>query len=218
MSSSTFSWPAFNAIPVVAILRGQSLATCLSIAESLQKTGYATMEVTMNTPDVTNIIAELNRQFPNLNVGAGTVCTPKELDIALGAGASFIVTPILDEEVISTCVKLGVPIFPGAFTPTEIFKAWQLGASAVKVFPAGGLGVKYIKDLSGPLPQIKLVPTGGVSLGNIRTFFEAGVAGVGMGSSLLDKKLIADGNFAGLEEHFSAIKTEIEDLLPLAID
>lgn len=165
----------------------------------------------MNTPDVARIIVELNRQFPDLNVGAGTVCTPKELTVALDAGASFIVTPILEEEVIATCVKIGVPVFPGAYTPTEIFKAWQLGASAVKVFPAGGLGVKYIKDLSGPLPQIKLVPTGGVSLSNIRTFFEAGVTGVGMGSSLLDKQLIASGDFAGLEDHFLAIRAQIEE-------
>jgi 2-dehydro-3-deoxyphosphogluconate aldolase/(4S)-4-hydroxy-2-oxoglutarate aldolase len=211
MPSSTFSWPAFHAAPVVAILRGQSLATCLEITKTLQKAGFATLEVTMNTPDVANIIAELNRQFPDFNVGAGTVCTPKELDTALEAGASFIVTPILDEEVVTTCVKCGIPVFPGAYTPTEIFKAWQLGASAVKVFPAGGLGVKYIKDLSGPLPQIKLMPTGGVSLSNIRAFFEAGVVGVGMGSSLLDKSLIAAGDFARLEQHLLTMRAQIED-------
>jgi 2-dehydro-3-deoxyphosphogluconate aldolase/(4S)-4-hydroxy-2-oxoglutarate aldolase len=112
--------------------------------------------------------------------------------------------------VISTCVEKGVPIFPGGYTPTEIYQAWSLGASAVKVFPASQLGVKYIKDLSGPLPQIKLVPTGGVSIENIGSFFAAGVSGVGMGSSLLDKKLIAAEDYDGLQLHFQAIRRQIE--------
>ncbi|WP_020568211.1 bifunctional 4-hydroxy-2-oxoglutarate aldolase/2-dehydro-3-deoxy-phosphogluconate aldolase [Neolewinella persica] len=209
MNHATFSWDIFNATPVVAILRGQSIPTCVRIAKTLKSNGFGTLEVTMNTPDVAEIIAELHDRFPDLNVGAGTVCNLAELEVALGAGSSFIVTPIIDEAVITTCVKLGVPVFPGAYTPTEIYKAWSLGASAVKVFPAGQLGVKYIKDLSGPLPQVKLVPTGGVSLSNIRSFFEAGVAGVGMGSSLLDNRLIAEGDFEGLGRHFQAIREQI---------
>lgn len=211
MNQSSFSWESFNTAPVVAILRGQPLATCVKIAEALKATGFGTLEVTMNTPDVAMIIAELHERFPGLNVGAGTVCTPAELEVALGAGASFIVTPIIDQEVILTCVERGIPVFPGAYTPTEIYKAWSLGASAVKVFPAGQLGVSYIKDLAGPLPQIKLVPTGGVSLENIGSFFAAGVTGVGMGSSLLDKKLIAAGDFAGLRSHFLAIREQIKE-------
>ncbi|TXF87974.1 bifunctional 4-hydroxy-2-oxoglutarate aldolase/2-dehydro-3-deoxy-phosphogluconate aldolase [Neolewinella aurantiaca] len=210
MNHSTFSWDVFNATPIVAILRGQPLATCIRIAETLQSAGYGTLEVTMNTPGVAGIISELSARFPDLNVGAGTVCTPEDLEVALGAGASFIVTPIIDEEVITTCVKRGIPVFPGGYTPTEIYRAWSLGASAVKVFPASQLGVKYIKDLGGPLPQIKLVPTGGVSLENIGSFFAAGVAGVGMGSSLLDKKLIAAEDYAGLRAHFLAMKKEME--------
>jgi 2-dehydro-3-deoxyphosphogluconate aldolase/(4S)-4-hydroxy-2-oxoglutarate aldolase len=213
MNHPAFSWEAFNAAPVVAILRGQPLRTCIRIAEVLQATGFGTLEVTMNTPDAAVIISELYAQFPHFNVGAGTVCTPAELEVALAAGSSFIVTPIIDEEVITICVNRGIPVFPGAYTPTEIHKAWSLGASAVKVFPASQLGVKYIKDLSGPLPQIKLVPTGGVSLENIRSFFEAGVTGVGMGSSLLDKKLIAAEDFAGLQSHFMEVREQIQDYL-----
>ncbi len=211
MNHPTFSWTTFRAAPIVAILRGQSMETCIKIAEALRAAGFGTLEVTMNTPDVATIISELNRRFPGLNVGAGTVCTPTELEVALAAGSSFIVTPITDETVIKTCVERGIPVFPGAYTPTEIYKAWSLGASAVKVFPAGGLGVKYIKDLGGPLPQIKLIPTGGVSLANIRSFFDAGVAGVGMGSSLLDKELIAAGDFVGLQAHFRAVLAEIPE-------
>jgi len=213
MNHPSFSWESFEAAPIVAILRGQSLDTCVKIAEALLSAGFATLEVTMNTPEVSNIISELHRRFPTLNVGAGTVCTSAELTIALEAGASFIVTPIIDESVITTCVEKGIPVFPGAYTPTEIFKAWSLGASAVKVFPASQLGVQYVKDLSGPLPQIKLVPTGGVSQANIRSFFAAGVAGVGMGSALLNKQLIAEGDFVGLAAHFRAIKEEIKVFL-----
>lgn len=201
----------FRQAPVVGIIRNQSAADCYRIAETMLQAGLYTLEVTMNTPNVTGIISELNRRFPELNVGAGTVCTPAELEMALAAGASFIVTPVLDEEVVATCVDRGIPIFPGAYTPTEIYRAWSLGATAVKVFPASQLGTKYIKDLSGPLPQIKLIPTGGVSLENITSFFEVGVAGVGMGSSLLDKKLIAAGDFDGLRKHFELI---LEAVLP----
>ena len=120
---------------------------------------------------------------------------------------SFIVTPVINEEVIQSCVSQGIPIFPGAFTPTEIYKAWSLGASAVKVFPATQLGVTYIKDVSAPLNDIKLLPTGGVSKTNIKSFFEAGAYGVGMGSSLFDKQLISDQNYTALKEHFKSILT-----------
>jgi 2-dehydro-3-deoxyphosphogluconate aldolase/(4S)-4-hydroxy-2-oxoglutarate aldolase len=210
MNHPAFSWKTYNMTPIIAIIRGASMANCVKIAEALQATGYGTLEVTMNTPDVEIIISELHARFPDLNVGAGTVCTPAELEVALSAGASFIVTPIIDEQVITTCVARSIPVFAGAYSPTEIFKAWSLGASAVKVFPAGQLGVKYIKDLSGPFPQIKLVPTGGVSLDNIGSFFAAGVAGVGMGSSLLNKELIAAEDFAGLRQHFLEIREQIK--------
>ena len=203
----------FRQAPVVGIIRNQSAEACYRIAETMLAAGLYTLEVTMNTPDVADIITELNRRFPELNVGAGTVCTPAELELALTAGAGFIVTPILDERVVSACVDRGIPVFPGAYTPTEIYRAWSLGATAVKVFPASQLGTKYLKDLSGPLPQIKLIPTGGVSLENISSFFEAGVAGVGMGSSLLNKKLIAAGDFAGLSRHFESILQAIRPTL-----
>ncbi len=209
MHRSVFSWPAFNAVPVIAILRGYPLETCLKIAEALQATGFLTLEVTMNTPEAALIISELRQRFPTLNVGAGTVCNPAELEVALAAGAGFIVTPILDEEVVTTCVSQRIPVFPGAYTPTEIYRAWHLGASAVKVFPASQLGVQYLKDLAGPLPHIKLVPTGGVTLDNLQSFFAAGAVGVGMGSSLLDKELIATGDFSGLQTHFAAIKAQL---------
>ena len=179
------------------------------IVKAYLKAGLHTIEITMNTAGATGIISSLRIEFNDLNVGAGTVCNMEDYNNAVAAGAQFIVTPILDETVIKTAVAHGIPIFPGAYSPTEIYKAWSLGASAVKIFPATQLGVQFIKDISAPLNNTKLLPTGGVSLENIKSFFEAGAVGVGMGSSLFNKKLIQEGDFEGLTEHFANIKSEI---------
>ena len=208
--STDFDWDAFAPTPVIAIIRGQPLETCLGIAEALAAADFSYLEVTMNTPEVAEIIAQLCRRFPELHVGAGTVCSTDDLSTALDAGARFIVTPVLTEAVVTDCVARRVPVFPGAYTPTEIYRAWQLGATAVKVFPAGRLGPGYIKDLSGPLPQIKLIPTGGVSLNNIAAFFAAGAVGVGMGSSLLDERFLKTDDYQGLTAHFRRIRQCIQ--------
>jgi len=213
VEKATFSWESFHKMPIVGILRGMPGDTILKIAEVYAAAGFSTLEVTMNTAGATEIIADLRKAFPTLNIGAGTVCNMHELEQAVEAGAQFIVTPILDEMVVKTTVGMGVPVFPGAYSPTEIYKAWSLGASAVKVFPASQLGVKYIKDISAPLNQIKLLPTGGVSRSNIKSFFEAGVFGVGMGSSLFDKTSIQALDFKGLKNHFLSLKSEISAFL-----
>jgi 2-dehydro-3-deoxyphosphogluconate aldolase/(4S)-4-hydroxy-2-oxoglutarate aldolase len=136
-------------------------------------------------------------------VGAGTVCTKKDLKHALKLGAQFIVTPVIDKGVIKSCVKAEIPVFPGAYTPTEIFKAWSLGASMVKVYPATSLGPDYIKDVKAPLPQVKLMPTGGVSIDNLLPFKRAGADGFGIGSQLFDKQLIKAKDWLGLKAHFA---------------
>lgn len=210
-NNRTFSWEAFYKAPIVGILRGIDSETCIKIAEAYLNAGLSTLEVTMNSEAAANTIARLRNEFPGLNIGAGTVCTMFDLASALRSGAQFIVTPILDEEVVKSTVAKEIPIFPGTLTPTEIYKAWSLGASAVKIFPATQFGVQYIRDISGPLDAIKVLPTGGVSPENIKSFFEAGAIGVGMGSSLLDKKLIQQEDFEGLKNHFIKIKTEIQD-------
>ncbi|NJB85958.1 2-dehydro-3-deoxyphosphogluconate aldolase/(4S)-4-hydroxy-2-oxoglutarate aldolase [Lewinella marina] len=207
-TDNTIFWKRFHAAPVVGIARGYATDTVLRIGEAYAAAGLTTLEITINSPDPTASIARLREQQPTLNVGAGTVCTEADLDRALDAGAMFIVTPVLAEAVISRCVAAGVPVFPGAYTPTEIYRAWTLGAPAVKVFPAGQLGVQYLKDVLGPLNEVKLLPTGGVDLGNIQSFLAAGAVGVGMGSSLLDKALIAAGDFRGLEAHFSSVRAK----------
>ncbi len=212
-TNNLFSWERHNKAPIVGIIRGQDIDIVRKIAETFSSAGLTTLEVTMNTPGAANIISTLRAGFPELNIGAGTVCTFQDLLIALDAGSQFIVTPIIDEDVIKRCVTKNIPIFPGAFTPTEIYKAWSLGASAVKVFPATQLGPEYIKDVLAPLNDVKLIPTGGVSKENIRFFFKAGAVGVGMGSSLLDKELIANSDFEGLQLHFLKILDQIKDLI-----
>lgn len=207
-----FSWKRYQQAPIVGIIRSLDMDLTLKIAETYQKAGLFTLEVTMNTKGVSAIISSLRKEFPDLNVGAGTVCNVKDLDVAITAGAQFIVTPILDEEVIKRAVAKELPIFPGAYSPTEIYRAWSLGATAVKVFPATQLGPQFIKDVLAPLNEIKLVPTGGVSKENIKSFFDAGAIGAGMGSSLFDTQLIKDGDFEGLKNHFIAVKNEIRDI------
>ncbi|WP_425639805.1 bifunctional 4-hydroxy-2-oxoglutarate aldolase/2-dehydro-3-deoxy-phosphogluconate aldolase [Algoriphagus yeomjeoni] len=212
-TSTSLFWKRYKAAPIVGIIRGQSLDVVLKIAEAYEAAGLTTLEVTMNTAGAASMISRLSSEFPSLTIGAGTVCNLTELREAIDAGAQFIVTPIIDETVITHAVDENIPIFPGAFSPTEIYKAWSLGVSAVKVFPATKLGVEFIKDVLGPLDQVKLLPTGGVSKSNIKSFFEAGAFGVGMGSSLIDKKLISSGDFEGLKKHFESIKAEIQNFV-----
>ncbi len=208
-----FSFEKFKQNPIVGIIRGYDWEKVRWIAGIYQEAGFFTLEITMNTEGASSLIASLIKEFPDLNIGAGTVCTISDYQKAKVAGAQFIVTPIIDEKVIEASVKDGLPIFPGAYTPTEIYKAWSLGATAVKIFPATQLGVSFIKDIKAPLNQIKVLPTGGVSLENIRSFFEAGVYGVGMGSSLLPKNMIDKKDSDELSNHFWAIKKQIVDLL-----
>ncbi len=204
--NSSFSLEQFQKAPIVGIIRGLSKEDTFNIAMAYQAAGLYTLEITMNTKGATKMIAQLNHEFPDLCIGAGTVCTLSELMDAIEAGAQFIVTPIINEEVIKKSVDLGIPIFPGAFTPSEIYKAWSLGATAIKVFPAAQLGPSYIKNILAPLNNIKLLPTGGISKENMKSFFDAGAIGVGMGSSLLNKKLIKEKDFDGLQEHLILIK------------
>lgn len=203
MSERTFSWELFNKAPLVGIIRNVSPEDVKRILPIYREAGLTTVEITMNTPGATDMIRyALENEHYGLNIGAGTVCTKEDLDAALEAGAQFVVTPVLSKKVVKSCVKKGIPVFPGAYTPTEIFNAWQLGASMVKIYPATALGPGYIKDLKAPMNQLKLLPTGGVSLENMEAFLKAGANGLGIGGQLFDKKLIQDKNWDGLKAHF----------------
>lgn len=210
--TTSFSWSLFEQAPIVGIIRGLSADDVRQIVPLYREAGLTTLEVTMNTPGAAALITDARQRVAEgLNIGAGTVCTEAELDEALAAGAQFIVTPVLNKKLIKRCVKQGVPIFPGAFTPTEIYKAWSLGASMVKVFPTTMLGAAYIRDIKAPLNQIKLLPTGGITLANLADFRKAGADGYGIGSHLFDKKLITDKDWNGLKNHFQRF---IQQLTP----
>lgn len=202
-TTSTFSWELFNKVPIVGIIRGLSFEEVRQILPIYREAGLTTIEITLNTPGAEAMIQyALEHERNGLNIGAGTICTEDDLEKALTAGAQFIVTPVLSENVIKMGVKRGVPIFPGAFTPTEIYNAWSLGASMVKVYPATSLGPAYIKDLKAPMNQLKVLPTGGISLSNMAAYRKAGADGLGIGSQLFDSALIQEKNWSGLKNHF----------------
>lgn len=208
MKDNQLFWERFERVPIVGIIRGLDLVTISEILPRYVSSGLTTIEITMNTEAAEDIISYAKSNFgESLNVGAGTVCTVDELNKALDAGASFIVTPILNIDVVTLCADAGIPIFPGAFTPTEIYNAWNAGASMVKVYPATSLGVDYIRDVKAPLNKIKLLPTGGVSKSNIKDFLAAGASGVGIGSQLFDKELVKNARWDDLEAHFKEFTT-----------
>ena len=202
--NGAFSWEAFEKTPMVAILRNLPSSSLLSIAKCMVTSGISTMEITINTPGALASIQLLRDKYGDkLNIGAGTVCNLNDMHAALDAGAQFIVMPICEEDVINYCVIHKIPVFPGAFSPTEIYKAWQMGATMVKVFPASDLGPTYIRDVLAPLNEIKLMPTGGVTMENIGSFFEAGAKAVGIGGGIVPKKLIEAEDWKALEKTMS---------------
>jgi 2-dehydro-3-deoxyphosphogluconate aldolase/(4S)-4-hydroxy-2-oxoglutarate aldolase len=210
MNNREFSWNEFSKVPIVGIIRNLSFDTIEKILPIYLSAGLTTIEITMNTQAADEIIRFAADKYKGLlNVGAGTVCNTDDLELAIRAGSQFVVTPILDPEVVRTCVSRNIPVFPGAYTPTEIYQAWKLGASMVKVYPATSLGPEYIKDVKAPLNKIKLMPTGGINLDNIQTFIKAGADGLGIGSQLFDKTLIKDENWEGLELHFKQYVSKI---------
>ncbi|MGV3556811.1 bifunctional 4-hydroxy-2-oxoglutarate aldolase/2-dehydro-3-deoxy-phosphogluconate aldolase [Larkinella arboricola] len=205
MSPINFSWELFTKTPIIGIVRNLAVDDVVNVLPVYREAGLSTIEITMNTPGAEELIRYAREREPSgLNIGAGTVCTKRDLERALLAGAQFIVTPILDETVIKTCVERQIPIFPGAFTPSEIYKAWSLGAPMIKVFPAASLGPSYIKEVKAPLSQIKLVPTGGVGLTNMADFLKAGADGLGIGGQLFDRNLIKNQDWDGLKIHFQS--------------
>jgi 2-dehydro-3-deoxyphosphogluconate aldolase / (4S)-4-hydroxy-2-oxoglutarate aldolase len=181
---------------IVAIVRGVNEAHISSVAEALYRGGVTVMELTLNTPSALRMIEELQGNYADrMYIGAGTVLDLDDAKKAVLAGAAFLVTPNLDEDVIRWAKSENIPIFPGAMTPTEIVKAWKAGATAVKVFPSASLGIAYIKELMGPLDHIPMMAVGGVTEENIKKFLGIGCYGLGIGSSLINLKEIEAGRF-----------------------
>jgi len=186
---------------VVAVIRMKDAARLADVAAALGRGGVKALEVTMTVPGAVEIIREMARtKAPGTLVGAGTVLDAGTATDVIAAGADFVVSPTSDMETIRACRDAGVLVAPGAFTPTEIVAAWRAGADIVKVFPATSLGPQYFRDLRGPLPQVRLMPTGGVTVENAREFLAAGAAAVGIGTALVDAKAVEAGDWAALEE------------------
>ena len=204
---AAFSQALFEELPIVGILRGFTLEQLTEIVRAALRGGLRNIEITMNSPDAVRQLREAARLAEGLNVGAGTVTSPAILEQALAAGASFVVTPTIEPQVLAACVNHDVPVFPGALSPTEIVRAWELGATMVKVFPAESVGPGYIRALKAPLPHIKLLPTGGVDLDSLPEFVKAGADGFGIGSPLFDRRRIESGDWAWVEAQCRAFAT-----------
>lgn len=181
---------------VIAIVRFERSEQLVQVAQAIKAGGVNVIEFTMTTPNALKIIEESAQEFGDeVLLGAGTVLDPETARAAILAGAQFIVSPTLNPKTIEVCHRYGKVAVPGTLTPTEILTAWELGADLIKVFPADLGGPAYIKAVLAPLPQVKLVPTGGVSLENTADFIKAGAVAVAVGSNLVNKKAVAEGNF-----------------------
>lgn len=185
---------------IVAIIRGIPAEAGDRTAQALAAGGIVFLEVTLNTDGAFGMIRRFSDQYAGrLHIGAGTVLSVEMAKRAIDAGAKYIISPNLDEAVVTYAVGQGVDVWPGTMTPSEMVRAHQLGASAVKVFPMGTLGVSYLKEVRAPLGHIPMITTGGVQLDNIQDFLRAGALAVGIGGNLVNKTLIAQGRFDEIE-------------------
>jgi 2-dehydro-3-deoxyphosphogluconate aldolase/(4S)-4-hydroxy-2-oxoglutarate aldolase len=190
---------------VVAVIRAPSLDVLPEIAKALLEGGIPTIEVTMTTPKAIQGIEKLADQFGDKAVvGVGTVLDAATARDAIQAGAQFVVSPAFDAEVVATTLRYGKISIPGAFTPTEIMRAWSAGADVVKVFPSTALGPGYFKDILAPLPQLRLTPTGGVDLKNVADWIKAGAVFVGAGSSLVTRDAMIKGDWSSITTNAKA--------------
>lgn len=180
---------------VVAVVRLTDANVGAQVAHALIAGGVSVIEITMTVPRAPELIAELSRMLPRALIGAGTVTDPAMVRLVIDAGAKFVVSPVFRPRIVEACHERGVPSFPGCFTPTEILSAWELGADIIKVFPATSLGPGYIKDLRGPFPSIKVMPTGGVSLDHAAEWIKAGAVAIGVGGALVNAKAVETGRF-----------------------
>lgn len=192
---------------VVAVIRGADADTVVDIARAVHAGGVTAVEVTADTPGVMDLIAEVTAALAeeDVIVGTGTILDGETARSAILAGAEFVVSPSVSTDAIEVCNRYGVPVAPGAATPTEAVTAYEAGADIVKVFPASSLGVGYVKSLTGPLGHIPLLPTGGVDAENAGDFIDAGAAAVGVGSALVDDELVATEDFAEITTRAEAL-------------
>ena len=183
-------------IGIVPVVRAASADEAMRAIDAIMAGGINVLEITMTVPGAVKVIEEVvTRYGSDVLVGAGTVLDPETARACILAGSQFVVSPALNLETIAICRRYGVPICPGALTPTEVITAWTAGGDFVKIFPCGSMGgASYLKNLKGPLPQVKMIPTGGVSLKTAADFIKAGASALGVGTDLVDVKAIREGN------------------------
>ena len=198
---------------LIPVIRVSSASEAIDVANAVKEGGVSLIEITMSVQGAIDVIGELSREYGDeIIMGAGTVLDTETGRAALLAGAQFIVSPTLDLNLIQLAHRYSALVIPGTMTPTEILTAWNAGADMVKVFPAGQLGgPAYIKALKGPLPQILLVPTGGVNLENAGAFIQAGAAALGVGGELVDKKAVKEKKFSVITENARAFLKAVRE-------
>jgi 2-dehydro-3-deoxyphosphogluconate aldolase/(4S)-4-hydroxy-2-oxoglutarate aldolase len=195
---------------VVAVIRIKEPEKLRAVVDAIADGGVRALEVTMTVPGAVELIRGLAPTLPaGFILGAGTVLDRETAARVIDAGARYVVSPVFRRSVIDACHERGVAAMPGCFTPTEILEAWEAGADVVKVFPATALGPGYIKDVRAPLPQVKLMPTGGVTIDNAGEWIKAGAVAVGVGTALLDAKAIAAGDYGVLRENAARIVANV---------
>jgi 2-dehydro-3-deoxyphosphogluconate aldolase / (4S)-4-hydroxy-2-oxoglutarate aldolase len=185
---------ALKEIGLVPVLRAESVEKALALAEAIAAGGVTVLEITMTVPGAIQVMRQLAEKRPDILIGAGTVLDAETARMCILEGAKFVVSPALNLGTIEMCHRYTIPVLPGALTPTEIITAWQAGADVVKVFPCSAVGgAKYLSAIKAPLPQVDLIPTGGVSLATAAEFLAAGAFALGVGSDLVNAKAMAEG-------------------------
>ncbi len=196
---------------VVAIMRVSRPADLIAAADAIRQGGVRAIEVTMTTPGALGVIEQASAKYgDDVLFGAGTILDPETARTAILAGARFIVAPTLNVRVIELCHRYSIPVMPGCMTPTEILTAWEAGADMIKLFPAEAGGPALLRAIRAPLPQIDLVPVGGVDLTNAAEYIRAGAAALGVGSSLINQKLIDAGDMGELTRRAAAFVAEVK--------
>ena len=198
---------------IVAIIRANSSKELFDTAVAIKDGGVDVIEITMTTPDALQVIGDVSdRLGDSVLIGVGSVLDAETARAAMIAGAEFVVSPVMKTDIIEICNRYGKIVIPGAFTPTEILNAWETGADYVKVFPSSGVGPSYIKDIKAPLPQIPLIPTGGITAENTAKFIKAGAAALGVGSALVSQDIIDSGDFAIFTERAKSLVTAVKSV------
>jgi 2-dehydro-3-deoxyphosphogluconate aldolase / (4S)-4-hydroxy-2-oxoglutarate aldolase len=194
----------------VAVIRAKEPEKLKKIIEAIAKGGITVAEITMTVPNAIQLIEKMSNEVDdNIIIGVGSVLNKQTALDAIKAGAKYVVSPILKKEIIETAHQNNVPVMPGCFTPTEIQTAFEYGADIIKVFPADVVGMAFFKSILAPMPHLKLMPTGGVSLANAGEWIKAGACAVGLGTALLDKKAIENEDYNALTKNASTIINSI---------